>query len=116
MSLHCIADQSYKENLPCYSTVGCKTGDLPWFRAWDNGTMIDLGTLGGSTSSAQGINDLGQVVGWANLPGDESYHAFLVTPQGGMWFRDRDRDGINDFMIDLGELSGSGYSEASDIN
>src|SRR5215467_14802162 len=29
---------------------------------WSNGMMIDLGTLGGSVSSAYAINDAGQVV------------------------------------------------------
>src|SRR5262245_29671493 len=65
---------------------------------WDHGTMIDLGALGGTYSYAQGINDGGQVVGYAALPGDASSHAFLVTPQGGVWFRDSDLDGRNDFM------------------
>src|SRR5262245_27739312 len=60
---------------------------------WDNGTMIDLGTLGGSTSAATGINDQGQVVGWAYFPFDEMYHAFLITPQEGEWFRDSNLDG-----------------------
>src|SRR5262245_47748485 len=60
---------------------------------WDNGTMIDLGTLGGTYSYAQGVNDGGQVVGYAAVPGDVSSHAFLVTPQGGVWFRDSDLDG-----------------------
>jgi probable HAF family extracellular repeat protein len=83
---------------------------------WDNGTMIDLGSLGGNYSSADGINDLGQVVGSANLPGDEATHAFLVTPQGGVWFQDSDLDGRNDFMIDLGTLNASPDSDARDIN
>jgi probable HAF family extracellular repeat protein len=83
---------------------------------WENGTMIDLGTLGGRHSSAAGINDLGQVIGYANLPGDTSSHAFLVAPQGGVWFRDNDLDGRNDFMIDLGTLNGSDYADARDIN
>src|SRR5262245_15963232 len=83
---------------------------------WNNGTMIDLGTLGGTYSGADGISDLGQVVGWANLPAEASQHAFLVTPQDGVWFQDSDLDGRNDFMIDLGTLNGSGFSEATDIN
>jgi probable HAF family extracellular repeat protein len=33
---------------------------------WQNGTMTDLGTLGGNISSkAAGINDTGQIVGWS---------------------------------------------------
>jgi probable HAF family extracellular repeat protein len=82
----------------------------------NHGTIIDLGTLGGSSSLAHGINDLGQVVGWANPPGDVNYHAFLLTPQGGLWFQDNNNDGRNDFMIDLGTLNGSNDAEATDIN
>jgi probable HAF family extracellular repeat protein len=38
--------------------------------------MRDLGTLGGWDSVAYGINNAGQVVGWAH-PADQSRHAFL---------------------------------------
>src|SRR5262245_45867371 len=83
---------------------------------WDNGTMLDLGTLGGSNSNALGINDRGQVVGYADVPGDAAHDAFLITPQGGVWFRDSDLDGRNDLMLDLGRLPGAGFSEATDVN
>src|SRR5262245_28522978 len=83
---------------------------------WENGTMIDLGTLGGNVSTAAGINDLGQVVGTSFLPDGATRHAFLVNPQGGVWFQDSDLDGRNDFMIDLGVLNGSFYSVATDVN
>src|SRR5262245_34009489 len=83
---------------------------------WDNGTMIDLGTLGGNWSVALAINDLGQVVGKGTLPGEQIIHAFLVNPQGGEWFRDSDLDGRNDFMIDLGTLNGATHPEPHDIN
>jgi len=43
---------------------------------WENGVMIDLGTLGGDFSLANGINDLGQVVGESNTLSGET-HAFL---------------------------------------
>ena len=69
---------------------------------WQNGVMTDLGTLGGTWSSADGINDLGQIVGGSflseNLQGPS--HAFL-------W-----QDGV---MTDLGTLGGAS-SWASDIN
>lgn len=39
-------------------------------------TVTDLGTLGGSESRAFGVNDAGQVVGWAKTNSGDS-HAFL---------------------------------------
>jgi len=44
-----------------------------------NPATDDLGTLGGSWSSATGINVRGQVVGWASLVGDTETHPFLYT-------------------------------------
>jgi uncharacterized membrane protein len=32
---------------------------------WRDGTMIDLGTLGGHTSHASAVNEHGTIVGWA---------------------------------------------------
>lgn len=61
--------------------------------------IVDLGTLGGSVSNAQGINDHGQVVGYSTTAAGEG-HAFL-------WSGGR--------MRDLGTLGGS-YSVALDIN
>ena len=91
--------------------------------SWKNGVATDLGTLGGEadmgypfgySSSANGINDLGQVVGWstttpipASPPGPAWYgqspvHALLWAATGG--------------MRDLGTLPGDTYSSASKIN
>jgi probable HAF family extracellular repeat protein len=67
---------------------------------WDNGTMTDLGNLGGTNSAAQCINNHGQVIGISSLPGDVIRHAFL-------WENGR--------MQDLGTLGGS-LSEAQWIN
>src|SRR5215471_16845433 len=36
---------------------------------WDNGTMTDLGNLGGTNNAAQCINNRGQVIGMSTLPG-----------------------------------------------
>jgi probable HAF family extracellular repeat protein len=64
-------------------------------------SITDLGTLGGSSSIALGINSCGQVVGEAETD-TGAPHAFL-------WEDDR--------MIDLGTLSGANQSStASGIN
>jgi probable HAF family extracellular repeat protein len=60
----------------------------------------DLGTLGGPTSFATGINGLGEVVGGADVDSTTS-HAFLWTTAG---------------MRDLGTLPGGTRSYASDVN
>lgn len=59
---------------------------------WNNGTMVDLGGLGGTFGFAQCVNNRGQVIGQSNLAGDEVQHAF-VWEQG--------------TMKDLGTLGGS---------
>jgi probable HAF family extracellular repeat protein len=59
-----------------------------------NGTMQELGNLGGTGSTALGINNSGQVVGSANTVGGNT-HAFLYS--GGV-------------MQDLGTLGGSDSS------
>ena len=69
--------------------------------AYPGGTMIDLGTLpGGTTSEASGINTKGQIVGWSYTTSGYQ-HAFLYS--GGK-------------MIDLGTLPGGLYSFATGIN
>lgn len=52
---------------------------------WDsNGTIQDLGTLGGDNSYALGINDHGVVVGYSYLADNVTFHAFLWSPLHGM--------------------------------
>ena len=63
--------------------------------------VVDLGTLGGTGSVAEGISDSGSVVGSANLAGDQSEHAVL-------W-----QDGI---IKDLGTLGGPNSSEQWPVN
>ena len=40
-------------------------------------TVTDLGTLGGTVSNANGINNRGWLAGYANLTGDQTSHAVL---------------------------------------
>ncbi len=69
---------------------------------WENGRMIDLGTLGGPYSWANGLNDAGQVVGASWPAGYEGGHAFL-------WEKGK--------MTDLGTLRDPrSYSDAYAIN
>jgi probable HAF family extracellular repeat protein len=58
---------------------------------WVNGTMTDLGNLGGTFNFGQCINARGEVIGNSNLPGDQTFHAFR-------WRNGR--------MKDLGTLGG----------
>jgi len=54
----------------------------PFF--WENGTMIDVGTLGGVCGYATDLNNQGQVIGNSDLAGDLTFHPFSWTKSGGM--------------------------------
>jgi probable HAF family extracellular repeat protein len=69
---------------------------------WTNGTVTDLGNLGGLFNTATAINNHGQVVGLSNLPGDK----FVL--RGFVW--------QNGVMINLGVFPGDVHSLALGIN
>jgi probable HAF family extracellular repeat protein len=77
-------------------------GQVPPIHAFlsNNGTMTDLGTLGGEDSTGAGINDAGKIVGGAEIA-DGTEHAFLYS---------------NGKMHDLGASLPTAYSVAEDIN
>jgi probable HAF family extracellular repeat protein len=112
---------------------------------WDNGTMIDLGNLGGTASEAQCINNRGEVIGKSTLPGDLVTHAFLwrngrmqdLGTLGGdnsqaIWINDAGEivgsadlptPGLHDAVVwkhgrihDLGTVPGDGCSRGTAIN
>jgi probable HAF family extracellular repeat protein len=67
---------------------------------WENGVMTDLGTFGGVNSFPVWINDVGEIVGEADLLGSavsHLHHAFL-------W-----KNGV---MTDLGTLGSTSHAEA----
>lgn len=43
---------------------------------WENGQMIDVGTLGGLIAGVSGLNNSGQVAGTSDLAGDQTSHPF----------------------------------------
>jgi probable HAF family extracellular repeat protein len=83
-----VAGVSYT-NTTANATTGFPTQD-PFL--WQNGRMIDLGTLGGTHGLPYWLNDEGQVVGNSDAAGDQLIRAFL-------W-----QDGV---MHDLGTLGGN---------
>jgi probable HAF family extracellular repeat protein len=79
-------------------------------RAWEfqNGTMTDIGTLGGPQASATAVNAGGQIVGFAQTSSDAD-HGFLYT--GG----NMTDLGLNIFpyaINDLGVIVGQGPADA----
>jgi probable HAF family extracellular repeat protein len=83
-----VAGFSYADSTP-NDTTG-----IPTVHAfiWENNSMTDLGSLGGTLRFPNDINSQGQVIGIMTLAGDESQHPFL-------WDRGR--------LIDLGTFGGS---------
>ncbi len=96
---------------------GTYLGDDPWeidyiaashaFR-YSNGTMLDLGTLGGTESSGNGINDSGTVVGAAEIAGSNEARAFVYD----------DATGLVDLNSLIGRIdrAGTRLREATAIN
>jgi probable HAF family extracellular repeat protein len=83
-----VAGGSFTNSTP-NDTTGMPTQN-PFL--WRNGTMTDLGTLGGTFGHAQCANTRGQVIGQSDLTGDVEEHAFFWD-QG--------------ILTDLGTLGGS---------
>ena len=135
-----VAGWSYTNSMPNPAT-GIPTQD-PFL--WENGTMLDLGTLGGTLGFPMALNNRGQVVGQSNLAGDLTATPFFGTGDcsgpGHTWRDFRSAFWINDagdvvgvatnqndsaflaflwkngVMIDLGTVAGDTCSQAESIN
>jgi probable HAF family extracellular repeat protein len=68
-----IVGQSFIDSAPDPATGSFTIH--PFF--WENGTMSDMGTLGGTYAEPFGLNSRGDVVGQAYLSGDQAFHPFL---------------------------------------
>lgn len=75
-----IVGTSYTNTTP-NATTGVPTID-PFL--WERGTMIDLGTLGGTIGAVAAFNNRGEVVGTSNVTGDVFARPYLWTKQHGM--------------------------------
>jgi probable HAF family extracellular repeat protein len=84
-----IAGCSFTNSIP-NPVTGIPTAD-PFL--WKNGTMTDLGTLGGTVGFPSSLNNPGQVAGQSNLAGDLTAHPFLWDQKKG--------------ITDLGTLGGN---------
>ena len=136
-----IAGQSYTNSTPSQA-FGFPT-QHPFF--WENGKMVDIGTLGGTLGSPSWMNNRGQVVGFSTEATDQNSHAFFWDKETGlkdlgflpggtygnaMWINDAGEvvggsDSSNGFhaylwkkgvMTDLGNLAGDCSSQATSIN
>jgi probable HAF family extracellular repeat protein len=85
--------------------------------SWKDGTATNLGTLPGAAnaeyigSAANGVNALGQIVGWSWTGEYVSDNVWPIVPEihAVLWT-------ANGIISDLGTLSGDTFSEATRIN
>jgi probable HAF family extracellular repeat protein len=92
-----VAGMSFTDTV--LNPSGVPTED-PFF--WENGKMVDIGTLGGTSGYPLRMNNRGQVVGTSLVAGDQDNHAFLWDKKEG--------------LKDLGVLPGGAFSKALWIN
>jgi endo-1,4-beta-xylanase len=94
------------------------TGNWRAFRKPAGGPLVDLGTLGGRWSGAEGVNGAGEVVGWSHTA-DGPMHAMLWTPSAGLVDLNALIDPAEGWTLvaayginDNGQITGYGYAGA----
>lgn len=96
-----IFGNSYIDDRP---SPGCSFRDFIAFTTgaflWQNGKMMNLGSLGGTCTNASSMNNAGQIVGYSFLTADGAFHPFL-------WDRGK--------LTDLGTLGGN-FGAAANLN
>jgi probable HAF family extracellular repeat protein len=85
---------------------------------WEEGKMVDLGTLGGSCTFTYALNNRGQVVGQSSVAEDATSHPYIWDPQHGMTDLLKDGDlggtyGYAQWINDAGTVVGT-VSSAND--
>lgn len=79
---------------------------------WQKGVATDLGNLGGAFNNfAHHVNNRDEVVGFSDLPGDQTSHAFLWTSAANI----QDLGTVNDSINDDTYSVGLGINDASQI-
>ena len=68
-----VAGQSYINSIP----NPAPESDLRSLFIAEDGKMVDVGSLGGTSSILVGLNNRGQMTGTMTLAGDQAYHPFL---------------------------------------
>ena len=74
---------------------------------WSNGTMTDLGTLGGAHSTANAINNLGHVVGSASVNTSQQTHAVLWSDGATIDLTPGVEQGVANGINNLGQVVGT---------
>ena len=112
-----VTGGSYTNSTPNPISDSCGQ-NVPRFDpfVWENGKLIDLGTVGGACGFGNALNNRGQVVGQSDLAGDVYFHPFLWD-QGAL--TDLGTFGGNygnaNWLNDAGEIVGYGYYPGDQI-
>lgn len=104
------------------SNTGLIVGEDSWYTPQSDATWWkDVASTGpgsgtklvelGVSSSASGVNDLGQIVGWSTIGSNDCYYDYLFpcSPHAVLW-------SPNGEITELGTLSGDAFSAATRIN